>query len=465
MRRSPRVHVDLPVTLHTIGKVIKGRISNLSLNGIHMSLPQNANPPFPIFDLKFPLSSAKSPKMEVLARVVRRTSQGFGAEFLDLDNHNRARLWDSLTPLLPGKFEACPFCGKDIEKRRSKICPECQFPLNLQSIGLQDFPAVIPSEPEEMVGVSEAMRKVFDLIRKVAATDLPVLITGPSGTGKEMVARAIHERSLRAKGPFVAINCAAIPRELLESQLFGHEKGAFTGAYRTAAGTVERAQGGTLFLDEVGELPLELQVKLLRFLQEFTFERVGGQKTLVADLRVISATNSDLKVLVNDGHFREDLYYRLDVLHIELPSLKQRDDDLLILANIFLKRYASRVGKNGMGFSKEAVAAIQSHPWPGNIRELTNRIRRSVVMSDTTLIAAEHLGLTVTKLDPEPYTEGLSLKEAKAAFEAKLVAQVLAKNNGNVFITAKSLKISRSMLYYLIQKYNLDTSLPTNLAS
>ena len=307
-----------------------------------------------------------------------------------------------------------------------------------------------------MVGVSEPMRQVFNLIRKIAATDLPVLITGASGTGKEMVARSIHQRSLRAAGPFVAINCAAIPRELLESELFGHEKGAFTGAYRTSIGTVERAQGGTLFLDEVGELPLELQVKLLRFLQEFTFERVGGRKTMEADLRVISATNSDLTALIKEGNFREDLYYRLDVLSVELPLLKDRDDDLLIMATIFLKRYASRVGKKDLRFSKEAMTAIQAHNWPGNIRELTNRIRRSVVMADGPLIAPEHLGIAVSHLEPEPYCDGLSLKEAKARFEAQLIAQVLAKYNGNVLLAAKALRTSRSMLYNLIQKYNLN---------
>ena len=331
------------------------------------------------------------------------------------------------------------------------------MPQDLHVVGYQDWLGDVNSgEPEEMVGVSEPMRQVFNLIRKIAATDLPVLITGASGTGKEMVARSIHQRSLRAEGPFVAINCAAIPRELLESELFGHEKGAFTGAYRTSIGTVERAQGGTLFLDEVGELPLELQVKLLRFLQEFTFERVGGRKTIEADLRVISATNSDLTALIKEGNFREDLYYRLDVLSVELPPLKDRDDDLLIMATIFLKRYASRVGKKDLRFSKEAMTAIQAHHWPGNIRELTNRIRRSVVMADGPLIAPEHLGIVVSHLDPEPYCDGLSLKEAKARFESQLIAQVLAKYNGNVLLAAKALRTSRSMLYNLIQKYNLN---------
>jgi two-component system NtrC family response regulator len=442
-----------------LGQIAQGSITDLSIDGAHIILPGTADPPFRIVNLKFPLLSPDSHKLEVLARVVRSSSSGFGAEFLDLDSHNRARLWDSLLPLLNSGFDACPFCNNKIKDSRKKFCPACNLPLDLHKHGYQDwFSSGNPGDIEEMVGVSEPMHRVFNLIRKVAATELPVLVTGASGTGKEMVARATHQRSLRAQGPFIPINCAAIPRELLESELFGHEKGSFTGAHRTTIGTVERAQGGTLFLDEVGELPLELQVKLLRFLQEYTFERVGGRKTLKADLRVISATNSDLKTLIKEGNFREDLYYRLDVLRIELPLLKDRDDDLLIMANIFLKRYSNRVDKAGLGFSKAAVTAIQAHPWPGNIRELTNRIRRSVVMADGPLIEPEHLGLAISHLDPELYCDGLSLKEAKARFEANLVSRVLAKYNGNVFLAAKALQTSRSMLYNLIQKYNLGNN-------
>ena len=244
-------------------------------------------------------------------------------------------------------------------------------------------------DSQEMIGTCNAMRHLFKLIRKVAATDVPVLVTGASGTGKEMVARAIHQRSHRSKGPFVAVNCGAIPRELLESELFGHEKGSFTGAYRSVGGTVERAQGGTLFLDEIGELPLELQVKLLRFLQEYTFERVGGRKSITVDLRVISATNKDLGELIEQNLFREDLYYRLDVIDISLPPLKDRGEDALIMANIFLKKHAATLGKEIQGFTPEAVTAIQTHAWPGNIRELGNRIRRAVVMADGVTITPE----------------------------------------------------------------------------
>jgi two-component system NtrC family response regulator len=316
-------------------------------------------------------------------------------------------------------------------------------------------------DSQEMIGTCNAMRHLFKLIRKVAATDVPVLVTGASGTGKEMVARAIHQRSHRSKGPFVAVNCGAIPRELLESELFGHEKGSFTGAYRSVGGTVERAQGGTLFLDEIGELPLELQVKLLRFLQEYTFERVGGRKSITVDLRVISATNKDLGELIEQNLFREDLYYRLDVIDISLPPLKDRGEDALIMANIFLKKHAATLGKEIQGFTPEAVTAIQTHAWPGNIRELGNRIRRAVVMADGVTITPDNLGLHLNTLKPDLLMNGLGLKEAKARFEAEFLAAALKRYRGNVQLAAKALKTSRSVVYHLIQKYEIrQTSVP-----
>lgn len=307
-----------------------------------------------------------------------------------------------------------------------------------------------------MIGTCEGMLQVFHLISKVAATDIPVLVSGPSGTGKEMAARAIHQRSLRSRGPFVAINCGAIPRELLESELFGHEKGAFTGAHATVIGTVERAQGGTLFLDEVGDLPLELQVKLLRFLQEYSFERVGGQKTIKADLRIISATNRDLKELIAAGQFREDLFYRLVVVNIDLPPLKDRGEDVLIIAKAFLRRHSIKIRKKIKGFPPEAITAIQAHPWPGNIRELSNRIRRGVVMTEGAWVTPENLGLSLQEIIPEPLVGGLGLRESMAHFESKLLANTLERYKGNVLLAAKALKTSRSVIYYLIQKYNLN---------
>jgi two-component system NtrC family response regulator len=306
-----------------------------------------------------------------------------------------------------------------------------------------------------MIGTCSAMLQVFHLIRKVAPADLPVLLTGASGTGKEMVAQAIHERSLSSQGPLVPVNCGAIPRELLESELFGHEKGSFTGALRTVLGKVELANHGTLFLDEVGELHPELQVKLLRFLQDFTFERVGGRESRRVSLRVISATNADLKELISRGRFREDLYYRLNGITITLPDLKDRGDDVWIMAQVFLKRYARQThNKKILGFTEEAAVAIRNYPWPGNIRELVNLIRRAVVLAESSWITTENLGLEPQSSLRYPY-QGLGLKEAVTNFEANLLTEVLTSYGGKIESAAQALKTSRSVIYHLINKHGL----------
>src|SRR5690606_11635742 len=231
-----------------------------------------------------------------------------------------------------------------------------------------------------MLGTGERMQTIFQNIRKVATSDAPVLILGESGTGKEMTARAIHERSSRRDGPFVAINCSAIPESLIESELFGHEKGAFTGAHAQRKGRIESAEGGTLFLDEIGEIPLLLQVKLLRFLQDQRIERVGGRQEIAVNARILAATNADLKKGMGDGTFREDLFYRLAVIQIGLPPLRDRDDDILVLAQAFLQRYAHESAKENITFAPDALRAIRQHEWPGNVRELQNRVRRGVIM-------------------------------------------------------------------------------------
>ena len=454
MRRVPRVRIILPVTIDYCGSTYEGQIANLGIDGAFIALPQSL-PISALASLKFfPYPSALG--IEVLGRVVCTRPNGMGTEFIDLDSHTRSTLWDFLAPLFPVEIKECPYCDHPVKDTRRKICQHCQHSLDFRRKDYYQFlETQEESEPNEMIGTCESMRTIFHLIRKLAATDVPILITGASGTGKEMVAQAIHERSPRNQGPFVAINCGAIPRELLESQLFGYEKGAFTGAYRTTPGTLERANGGSLLLDEVGELPLELQVKLLRFLQNHSFERVGGRKTIKVDLRVISATNSDLRKMIAEGRFREDLYYRLDVVNIELPSLKDRGDDALIMSNVFLKRYANKVDKDIRGFTRDAVTSIQAHPWPGNIRELINRIRRSVVMSDGPWVTPEHLGLALAGLQPQFIHTGEGLKEAKAKFESYLITEVLKQFQGNVQLASKALRISRSMMYHLIQKYDL----------
>jgi two-component system NtrC family response regulator len=310
----------------------------------------------------------------------------------------------------------------------------------------------------ELIGSSPAMVYVFHLIRRVANSDISVLVTGATGTGKEMIAQAIHQQSKRAKGLFMVVNCGAIPRELLESELFGHERGAFTGAFRSVAGKVELAHCGTLFLDEVGELPLEMQVKLLRFLQDFTFERVGSRETKKVDVRVIAATNCDLKEALAKGRFREDLYYRLDGISIELPSLKERGDDVIILAEAFLRRFADEAGKKIHGFSPKALQAFQLYSWPGNVRELISCIRRAVVLAEGPRINLKDLGLVDKAgiLLESQNGNGLGLREVVNRFEAKLISETLYKCQGNVKQAAKALKTSQSVIYHLIKKHGFN---------
>ena len=298
----------------------------------------------------------------------------------------------------------------------------------------------------EMLGTSRPMQDVFEMIRKVATTDVAVLILGESGTGKELAARAIHQESNRRAGPFVAINCGAIPENLLESELFGHEKGAFTGAHIQRKGRIELAQGGTLFLDEIGDLPLALQVKLLRFLQERQIERIGGREPIAIDTRVITATNRDLQSALVEGLFREDLYFRLGVLTIALPALRERGEDILLLAKALIDQSAAEAAKAVKGFTDEARNVMRSHPWPGNVRELENRVKRAVIMSD---------GPWVTPQDLELKPVGLTLREARERVERSLVEGALRRYAGNLTQVATDLGISRPTLYDLMEKLGI----------
>ena len=305
---------------------------------------------------------------------------------------------------------------------------------------------------EGMLGTSSQMLKVFEVIRKVADTDLPVLIVGESGTGKELTARAIHCRSSHQEGPFVTINCGAIPESLLESELFGHEKGSFTGAHIQRQGRIETAQGGTLFLDEIGEMPPHLQVKLLRFLQEQRIERVGGREEIFVDARVLAATNVDLTEVLRKGRFREDLYYRIGVVVIPMPLLRARGGDILLLAKAFLQRYSAENSKQGQTFTTQAIGAIERHAWPGNIRELENRVKRAVIMADGKKITPADLELT-TRHAKYP---GQGLKEARMALEEDMVQSALARNGGNLTRAASELGISRPGLYDLMDKLGIE---------
>ena len=295
-----------------------------------------------------------------------------------------------------------------------------------------------PPAFENMLGTSPQMQGVFSFIRKVATTTAPVLLLGESGTGKEMAALAIHKRGPRKDGPFVPINCNAIPENLLESELFGHEKGSFTGATTQRIGLIETANGGTLFLDEIGELPLSVQIKLLRFLQEQRFQRVGGRHELMSDARVIAATNVDLKAGITQGTFREDLYFRLAVLVISLPPLRDRGDDAVLLAHEFLQKYAAQNGKGSIAFVPEALRAINRHPWPGNVRELQNRIKRAVIMADSKRISEKDLELS----SGIGFSSSTTLKEARENVEREMVLRALKRNLGRISSAAAELGIS-----------------------
>lgn len=307
---------------------------------------------------------------------------------------------------------------------------------------------------EGMLGTSPQMLEVFGAIRKVATTDAPVLILGESGTGKELAARAIHQRSPRKDGPFIPINCGAIPDALLESELFGHEKGAFTGAHVQRQGRIETAVGGTLFLDEIGELPLTLQVKILRFLQEQTIERIGGRTKIQIDTRVVAATNTDLANAMKKGEFREDLYYRLAVVVVKLPPLRERAQDVPLLAQAFLARFAMENHKVMPRFGQDALRSLQQHPWPGNVRELENRVKRAVIMAEGTLVNPADLELAGAPLAGIP---NRTLKDARDALDLEMVQQALDRNRGKISRAAADLGISRPTLYELMEKLGIKS--------
>ena len=304
---------------------------------------------------------------------------------------------------------------------------------------------------ENMIGTSPPMQDVFSTIRKVSTTDVPVLITGESGTGKELVARAIHRLSIRASNPLILINCSAIPENLIESELFGHEKGTFTGAHAQRKGRFEMAEGGTLFLDEVGDLPLTLQVKLLRFLQEKTIERVGGREQIEIDARVLAATNRDLGEAMKQATFRDDLYYRLKVVEIALPPLRERNGDVIVLAKAFLDRYGSENRKKVKGFSSQAIEAIEHYSWPGNVRELENRIKRAVIMAEGKIITREDLELG----EAADKKECMPLKDAREMLEKELILKAIMRNENNLTKAASDLGVSRPTLYDLMDKLGI----------
>jgi two-component system NtrC family response regulator len=338
---------------------------------------------------------------------------------------------------------------------------------HLRDIEHTGHPPVGPSPQESnqtgLIGQSPAMRDVLLRISRIAASDVPVLIQGESGTGKELVAQAIHNLSPRAAEPMVCINCGAIPEHLIESEFFGHERGAFTGAVSTVRGKVEYAHNGSLFLDEIGELPAQLQVKLLRFLQEMVFQRVGGRKNIEVNIRVVAATNIDIQDALRAGTFREDLYYRIGVVSLKLPPLRARGQDVVLLAEHFLRKHGENLTQKPLGFTSQAVACLLRYPWPGNVRELENTIRRAMVMCSGQKIAPADLGFDDEMVDaPEPIemeqtTVIPPLKEARNKLERSLVEAALRQSGGNIVKASEVLGISRPTFYDLLRKHGITS--------
>ena len=368
--------------------------------------------------------------------------------------------------------------GPDISEQRDVLCQvreNCfdfhRYPLDPERLkvilghahGMARLECLEPkfTEPEEhatefdMVGSSPSMLECFRSIRKIASVDACVLITGESGTGKELVARAIHERSKRSSGPFVTLNCGAIPVNLIQSELFGYEKGAFTGAHSRKIGHIEAANHGTIMLDEIGDMPFELQVNLLRVLQFGKIQRIGSPVEVPVDVRIIAATHIDLEKACHDGRFREDLYYRLHVLRVSLPPLRDRGSDISLLARYFCKRFSAEYGAKAKSFSHEALEVIQTYPWPGNVRELINKIKSAVLMSDGPTIYPADLQLGKVCLRTE--TPGKTLREIRESVERETLQATLEKFGNNVSRSARELGVTRTTLYDLLKKHNLSS--------
>ena len=357
---------------------------------------------------------------------------------------------NALTAVAQGAYD---FYEKPVDTNTLKLLVDRAFNISeLEGENRRLQSQVNESPLDGIIAASEGMLAVCRMIEKVAPTDVTTLLLGESGTGKELLARALHKLSSRADQNFVAINCAAIPENLLESELFGHEKGSFTGAHKQSIGKVEMASGGTLFLDEIGDMPISLQAKMLRFLQERVIERVGGRQEIPVDVRVISATNQNPESLIKEGLFREDLYYRVSEITINIPPYRDREEGRLILARTFLFEYCEKQKRAINGFSDDAVLAIEAYAWPGNVRELENKIKGAVIMAEGKMVTAADLGIASGDGD----AESLNLREVRQRAESKAIRVVLTKCFGNISKAAEMLGITRPTLYDLLNKYGLS---------
>jgi len=349
-------------------------------------------------------------------------------------------------------FGASDFYQKPLDTDVLRLIVDRAFHIHAleeQNRALRDSQASSPLKG--IIATDAGMLRVCRMVEKIAPASVSVLVLGESGTGKELIARAVHDLSERRKARFVAINCAAIPEPLLESELFGHEKGAFTGAIKTTPGKIEVADGGTLFLDEIGDMPLPLQAKLLRFLQARVIERVGGREEIPVDVRIVCATHRDLQALIAEQRFREDLYYRLSEVSVTLPPLRDRPGDAVVLAHAFLGRFGAEQGHPRRGFTPQAIAAIQAWAWPGNVRELENKVKSAVIMAEGPLVTAEDLGLADAQADALLF----NLKEVRTRAERQAIMQALTLSDGKISRAADLLGVSRPTLYDLMDRYGI----------
>jgi two-component system NtrC family response regulator len=361
-------------------------------------------------------------------------------------NHDRD---NAVRAIAQGAYD---FCQKPVDTEVLRLIVSRAFHIHgLEEQNRQLREMQLTSPFEGFVATDESMLKVCRLIERVAPADVSVLILGESGTGKELLARAVHTQSDRKAARFVAINCAAIPEQLLESELFGHERGAFTGAVKQTLGKVEMADGGTLFLDEIGDMPLSLQAKLLRFLQNRVIERVGGRTEIPVNVRVVCATNKDLQVMISEQAFRQDLYFRIGEVTVNVPPLRDRRGGATVLAHALLRKYAGAHGRPKRGFSDDAIAALESYSWPGNVRELENKVKTAVIVADGAILTAEDLGLKPGAANEVFY----NLKDVRTRAERQAIQQALSITDGNMSRTAELLGVSRPTLYDLMEKFGM----------
>jgi len=402
------------------------------------------NPRLVVLDLGLPPDPAGATEgLAVLEHIVER----YPETKVIVASGNAERL-NAMKAVSSGAYD---YFSKPVDIDELKLILERAWQLHLLEQDNRRLKQITRGPIDGVIAASTAMIDICRMVERIAPTDVSLMLLGESGTGKEVIARALHKLSQRGTGPLVAVNCAAIPDALLESELFGHERGAFTGAIKQTRGKVEQADGGTLFLDEIGDMPLPLQAKLLRFLQGRTFQRVGGREDITIDVRIVSASNRDLQQMITQSTFREDLYFRLNEVKVVLPPLRDREGDAVLIACTLLQRFAQIYKKGQLDFSPGALTAIMRYEWPGNVRELENRIKRAVVLSRGNRIMAEDLDLGI-KVEEE---ETVSLKDVRRKAEVDAIAKALAACNYNVSRTAKNLGVSRPTLYSLLAGYNI----------